>query len=85
MTIKKRNYISQNNAIKCLADELADKPYDENKDLNNNIIRTTITLPASMLHKLEDYALKNKRENKDLKSVSAIIRYSITKYFISNT
>ena len=85
MIIKKRNYTPQNKDIEYLADELADKPYDENKNLNNKIIRTTITLPASMLHKLEDSALKNKRENKDLKSVSAIIRYSITKYFISNT
>ena len=85
MTIKKRNYTSQNKSIENLADELADKPYGKNNSLDNKIIRTTITLPAYMLHKLEDIALKNKRETKELKSVSAIIRSSITKYFISNT
>jgi hypothetical protein len=83
MTIKKRN--SQHNsemkkdkAIEVLADKLADKPYgQEIKDAD--LARTTISLPSSILFKLEDIAKLNKRNNNELRSVSAIIRDCIEK------
>jgi hypothetical protein len=77
--IKKRdNSLAQ---IETLANELADKPYDKNKLSEDKLVRTTISLPSSLLYKLEDMALKNKRENKNPRSVSAIIRYFIEDKF----
>jgi hypothetical protein len=77
MTIKKRisNTIDRK-AIENLANELADKPYGQTHD---TLSRTTITLPASVLLKLEDMARDNKRKKNNLKSVSAIIRDCIEK------
>ena len=78
MTIIKRR--SKTNSIEKLADELADKPYGEPKEYHSEaLMRTTITLPSSLLFKLEDLAKSNKRARKDLKSVSAIIRHYIEK------
>jgi hypothetical protein len=50
----------------------AARGYGEDK-----LVRTTISLPSSLLYKLEDMALENKRKNKDFRSVSAIIRFCI--------
>jgi hypothetical protein len=78
MTIIKRRTF--NNSIEKLADELADKPYGQQKEILDDIARTTISLPSSLLFKLEDMAKTNKRKKRELKSVSAIIRHCIEKY-----
>ena len=76
MTIKKRIVSANIDKIEIekLANELADKPYGQKQD---TIVRTTISLPESVLSKLEDLARNNKRKKESLKSVSAIIRYCI--------
>ncbi len=77
MTIKKRiSNVIDKKAIESLANELADKPYGQVYD---TLARTTITLPASVLLKLEDIARDNKRKKNSLKSVSAIVRDCIAK------
>ena len=77
MTIKKRTpTVIDKKAIENLANELADKPYGQTYDI---LARTTITLPASILLKLEDIARDNKRRKNNLKSVSAIVRDCIEK------
>ena len=66
-----------------LANRLADKPYGTEKppaDLPETQSRTTISLPASLLREVEDLALSNKREGKDLKNVSAIVREALRAY-----
>ena len=81
MTIKKRSTESLNQIkIEELANELADKPYGEEKK-EDTIVRTTITLPSNVLFELEDMAKSNKRNKKTLRSVSAIIRNCIDKTF----
>ena len=77
MVIKKRNNTIDKLAAEDLANELADKPYGQKQD---NIARATISLPTSVLFKLEDMAIRNKREKNDLRSVSAIIRECIKAY-----
>lgn len=79
MAIKKRvpNNIDRTD-IENLANELADKPYGQKKQ--DDLVRTTISLPASVLFKLEDISRVNKRKKNELKSVSAIIRDCIKKY-----
>ncbi|KAF8818043.1 hypothetical protein [Rickettsia endosymbiont of Cardiosporidium cionae] len=77
MVIKKRNSGVDKLAVENLAKELADKPYGEKQD---NMIRATITLPESAFYKLEDIALRNKRDRKGLRSISALIRESIKSY-----
>lgn len=75
MAIKKRKNVTEKDAQK-LADELADKPYGGQKD-NDKMVNTSITLPQSLLNKLEDQAFANKREGIEPKSVSAIIRKAL--------
>jgi hypothetical protein len=78
MTIIKRRAAP---SIEELANELSDRPYGDKSTIQeDSLSRTTITLPTSMLHKLEDLAQKNKREKKKLKSVSALIRHYIEKH-----
>ena len=77
MVIKKRNNTVDKLAAEDLANELADRPYGQKQD---SIARATISLPASVLFKLEDMAIKNKRKKNDLRSVSAIIRECIKAY-----
>lgn len=67
-----------------LAQKLADKPYGEEKPEAESLSRTTISLPTSLLRRMEDLAYKNKREGKDLRSVSAIIREALTDYLINH-
>jgi len=68
-----------------LAQRLADKPYGDpekttpDKDSEKQS-RTTISLNESMLLRVEDLALKNKRNGKELKSVSAIVREALELY-----
>lgn len=79
MAIKKRtNIVNNQESIENLANELADKPYGEDKK-TDNIVRATISLPSSMLFAIEDLAKKNKRNKSELRSVSAIIRNCLEK------
>lgn len=78
MTIKKRKFLNLDDAIENLANELADKPYG-NDAKEDNIARTTITIPAHILFELEDIARNNKRKKKGPRSVSAIIRDCLEK------
>ncbi|ACR47946.1 MAG: hypothetical protein ACEY3D_00185 [Rickettsia sp.] len=73
MVLKKRSIVDTKKAIENLANELADKPYGTKQE-KDYIVRTTISLPASVLFKLEDIARNNKRAKSKLKSVSAILR-----------
>ncbi|ECC3917518.1 CopG family transcriptional regulator [Salmonella enterica subsp. diarizonae] len=69
-----------------LARRLADKPYGDPeksvpaKDMPEKQCRTTISLYESMLLQVEDLALKNKRNGKEPKNVSAIIREALDLY-----
>jgi hypothetical protein len=70
-----------------LASQLVDKPYGEKstktKPKNtDSTARTSISLPKNLLEEIEDLAIKNKRENKDPKNVSAIIREALERYLI---
>jgi len=65
-----------------LAQRLADKPYGApEKAEPEKQCRTTISLGESMLVKVEDIALRNKRNGKDPKNVSAIVREALELYF----
>lgn len=75
MALKKRSKVTDKQA-EALADEIADKPYGGQKD-NDKMVNTSITLPQSLLNKLEDQAFANKREGVEPKSVSAIIRKAL--------
>lgn len=64
-----------------LAQRLADKPYGApEKPEQEKQVRTTISLSESMLVKVEDIALRNKRSGKDPKNVSAIFREALELY-----
>lgn len=88
--VKKPSQQAANNRIEVtseqaelLAKRLADKPYGSTENTlqePEKQSRTTISLNESMLVKLEDMALKNKREGRDPKSVSAIVREALEKY-----
>lgn len=78
MALKKRPLQISQQKIENLANELADKPYGNAKE-DDTIVRTTISLPSSVLFKLEDLSRYNKRTKSSLKSVSAIIRDCIAK------
>jgi len=81
MAFKQRDRSGVSNKdISKMADQLADKPYgDEKKTDDDPIVGTSITLPRSMLIWLEDEALKNKRNGVEPKSVSAILRSLVEK------
>ena len=60
---------------------LADKPYGApEKTEPEKQCRTTISLGESMLVTIEDLALRNKRNGKDPKNVSAIVRVALEQY-----
>lgn len=69
-----------------LARRLADKPYGDpeksapEEEKPEKQCRTTISLYESMLLKVEDLALKNKRNGKEPKNVSAIVREALELY-----
>lgn len=75
-----------------LANRLAERPYGgeptaapaESVNTLPQLKRTSISLPADLLLKVEDTALKNKRQGAEPKSVSAIIREALNAYFIDN-
>lgn len=72
-----------------LAQRLADKLYGEEKKTaspeTESLSRTTISLPTTLLRQMEDLAYVNKREGKDLRSVSAIVREALTNYLIKSS
>ncbi|WP_341791753.1 hypothetical protein [Rickettsia endosymbiont of Gonocerus acuteangulatus] len=78
MAFKKRPLQISQQKIENLAKELADKPYGYAKE-EDSLVRTTISLPSSVLFKLEELSRHNKRTKSSLKSVSAIIRDYIAK------
>ena len=60
---------------------LHDKPYGApEKPEPEKQCRTTISLGESMLVTIEDLALRNKRNGKDPKNVSAIVRVALEQY-----
>lgn len=68
-----------------LANQLADKPYGQEKPNNKKInegeiARTTISLPKQLFETLEDLAMTNKRKGIEPKNVSAIVRDAIELY-----
>lgn len=67
-----------------LAEQLSDKPYGKEKQVGDSqeIVRTSISLPKSLLEALEDLTRNNKRRGIDPKTVSAIVRESIENYLI---
>lgn len=71
-----------------LAQRLADKPYGEEKKIvlpeTESLSRTTISLSTALLRKMEDLAYVNKREGKDPRSVSAIVREAVIIYLDKN-
>ena len=85
MGIKTRTHVNAQSADK-LADELADKPYGQQQSASDDerLVRTSLSLPATMQARLEDLAIQNKRAGRDLRTVSAIVRQAIEQYFISN-
>ena len=63
------------------AQRLADKPYGApEKTEPEKQCRTTISLGESMLVTIEDLALRNKRNGKDPKNVSATVRVALEQY-----
>lgn len=78
---KEISNISNDEAEK-LAKELADKPYgsEPEKNTNDELVRTSITLPQSMLNHIEDIAYQNKRAGVEPKTVSALIRQAVISY-----
>lgn len=74
MALNKR-VVTEKDAEK-LAEKFADKPYGETKQ-NDEMTRTSFSLPKSLLLELEDEALRNKRAGVEPKSVSEIIRRAL--------
>ena len=84
MAIKKREAKAE--AVEKLANELADKPYgEETNNEEERLVRTSLSLPASMHETLEDKAIQNKRAGRGLRTVSAIVREAIANYLKSNS
>lgn len=67
-------------AVEKLASELADKPYGGQPEPEEKLVRTSLSLPASMHEALEDMAIRNKRAGAEGRTVSAIVREAITKH-----
>ncbi|MBT6455732.1 MAG: hypothetical protein HOK37_09355 [Gammaproteobacteria bacterium] len=84
MGIKKR--APNRDVVDKLANELADKPYGEKPERKDEqIVRTSLSLPASMQGALEDLAIKNKRSGRELRTVSAIVREAVDEYLNNNS
>lgn len=69
-------------AVEALANELADRPYGEVKPVEvkappAKAKAISISLPPTMIEKLEDAALANKRHGSGAKTISAIIREAL--------
>ena len=84
MAIKNRTPKAKDKAVEKLAKELADKPYGSKSEPEERLVRTSLSLPASMHETLEDMAIRNKRAGSDGRTVSAIVRAAITQYLKHN-
>ena len=84
MAVKKRVKPDMEKEADNLASVLADKTYGTERN-NQQISNTSITLPVDMLYRLEDDAKDNKRKGRELKSVSAIIRFAVNNYYLANS
>lgn len=64
-----------------IADRLADKPYGKQKEIQprteEKAQNISVSLPPSMIEKLQDTALSNKRAGNDQRTVSAIIKAAL--------
>jgi len=71
--------------IERLAKSLADKPYGDSfleaskMPISEKAKPIAISLPPSLIEKLQDQAIANKRAGLDLKTVSAIVRDALEK------
>jgi hypothetical protein len=65
---------AMDDAINALANELADRPFDNAPKVSNKPRPYTISLPAMMIEALEDAATANKRAGRTPKTASHIIR-----------
>jgi len=84
MAIKKREAKAE--AVEKLVKELVDKPYGgEANNEKERLVRTSLSLPASMHETLEDMAIQNKRAGRELRTVSAIVREAIENYLNGNS
>lgn len=94
MTLKKRSeraktgrpVVSEDEAGR-LADRLADKGYGDapresiiSPPKNEEVARTSISLPKSLLQLAEDKAMSNKRSGVEPKSVSAMVKMLFEEY-----
>lgn len=96
MTLKKRSeraaavrpLVSEEEAGR-LADKLADKGYgdaprgDIPQTKPEEIARTSISLPKSLLQLAEDKAMSNKRNGVEPKSVSAMVKMLFENYLLN--
>ena len=86
MAIRKRKTTAEQAEL--LADEIADRAYggeaEPSKEIADQYITTSISIPSSMLHELEDLALSNKRAQSGPKSVSALIRKAVKQLLVNN-
>ena len=86
MVIKRRTNISEQAAE--LADEVANRiygvPKEKHETQSEDFVVTSISIPRSMLHKLEDKALTNKRKGIEPKNTSALIRFAV-KQLLTNS
>jgi len=96
MTLKKRServgsvrpVVTEEEAGR-LADKLADKGYgdapraDIPQAKSEEIARTSISLPKSLLQLAEDKAMSNKRNGIEPKSVSAMVKMLFEDYLLS--
>jgi alpha-amylase/alpha-mannosidase (GH57 family) len=64
---------------KHVADVMAERPYGGVKEVAQKAENISISLPPSMVEKLQDTARANKRGGDGLKSVSAIVRNALEK------
>lgn len=98
MTLKKRSeravtsrpVVSEDEADR-LADRLADKGYGDAPRENitsstktEEVARTSISLPRSLLQLAEDKAMSNKRSGVEPKSVSAMVKMLFEDYLKNN-
>lgn len=82
MAIRNRTKIAKQSGD--LAEELADRVYGKAKVKKDDLVVTSISIPRSMLHRLEDLALKNKRNGVEPKNTSALIRLAVDNLLTNN-
>jgi len=96
MALKKRNTAKDVSAeaAEALANEIADKPYGKKSKVEPikkkvsepgadaaKIVRTTITIPQSLMDEIDQQVLENKKNRISIKSTSAVVRDALEQYF----